>query len=93
LNYIIEQDHRGVKQRVYPMLGFKGFRDATNAIKGIELAQKIREGQCGTSGVIVREGARVPHMWGEPRGFDIWLGDTDLPAKNCSPRRARPCPT
>jgi hypothetical protein len=45
------------------MLGFKRFRNATIAITGIELAQKIRKGQFDTSGVIVREGARVPHMW------------------------------
>jgi len=33
------------------------------AVKGTGPAQKIREGQCDTSGVIAREGARVPHMW------------------------------
>jgi hypothetical protein len=45
------------------MLGFKRFRSATIAIKGVELAQKIRKGQFDTSGVIVREGVRVPHVW------------------------------
>ncbi|MCA1636075.1 MAG: IS6 family transposase [Acidobacteria bacterium] len=64
LNNIIEQDHRRVKQRIYPMLGFKRFRNAVIAITGIELAQKIRKGQFDTSGVINREGARVPHVWG-----------------------------
>ena len=63
LNNLIEQDHRRVKQRVYPMLGFKRFRNATIAIKGIELAQQIRKGQFDTSEVIVREGARVSHVW------------------------------
>jgi transposase-like protein len=63
LNNLIEQDHRRVKQRVYPMLGFKSFRNAAIAITGMELAQKIRKGQFDTSGVIVRKGARVPHMW------------------------------
>jgi len=43
LNNIIEQDHRRVKQRLYPMLGFKNFRNAAVAISGIELAQKIRK--------------------------------------------------
>jgi len=59
LNNIIEQDHRRVKQRLYPMLGFNGFRNATTAITGIELAQKIRKGQFDTSAVIVRAGANV----------------------------------
>jgi transposase-like protein len=63
LNNIIEQDHRRVKQRIYPMLGFKRFRNAAIAITGIELAQKIRKGQFDTSGVIVSGGARVPHVW------------------------------
>ena len=64
LNNLIEQDHRRVKQRIYPMLGFKRFRNAVIAITGIELAQKIRKGQFDTSGVIDGEGARVPHVWG-----------------------------
>ena len=38
LNNLIERDHRRVKQRVYPMLGFKRFRDAAITISGIELA-------------------------------------------------------
>jgi transposase-like protein len=63
LNNLVEQDHRRVKQRVYTMLGFKRFRNATIAIKGIELAQKIRKGQFDTSTVKVREGARVSHVW------------------------------
>jgi transposase-like protein len=62
LNNIIEQDHRRVKQRIYPMLGFKSFRNATIAITGIELAQKIRKRQFNTSAVKVREGARVSHV-------------------------------
>jgi transposase-like protein len=63
LNNLVEQDHRRVKQRVYPLLGFKRFRNATIAITGIEPAQKIRKGQFDMSGVIVREEARVPHVW------------------------------
>jgi transposase-like protein len=37
LNNLIEQDHRGVKQRIAVMLGFKGFRNAAVTIAGIEL--------------------------------------------------------
>jgi transposase-like protein len=35
LNNLIEQDHRGVKQRIAVMLGFKEFRNAAIAIAGI----------------------------------------------------------
>lgn len=62
LNDLVEQDHRKVKQRIYPRLGFKSFRNATIATTGIELAQKIRKGQFDTSAVIDREGMRVSHV-------------------------------
>jgi transposase-like protein len=42
LNNLIEQDHRNVKQRYYPMLGFKIFRNAKVTLSGIELANKIK---------------------------------------------------
>jgi len=38
LNNLIEQDHRRVKQRIRPMLGFKRFDNAVVTISGIELA-------------------------------------------------------
>ena len=45
LNNLVEQDHRRVKQRVRPMLGFKRFDNAAVTISGIELAEKIKKGQ------------------------------------------------
>ena len=45
LNNLIEQDHRGVKQRIAVMLGFKGFTNAAITITGIELLHRIRKGQ------------------------------------------------
>ena len=45
LNNLIEQDHRGVKLRIGPMLGFKWFRSAAIVIAGIELLRRIRKGQ------------------------------------------------
>jgi transposase-like protein len=45
LNNLIEQDHRGVKAPIGPMLGFKRIRTATVTIAGIELLRRIREGQ------------------------------------------------
>jgi len=48
LNNLIEQDHRRVKQRIRPMLGFKRFDNAVVTIGGIELAEKIKKGQFKT---------------------------------------------
>jgi transposase-like protein len=45
LNNVIEQDHRRIKQRVRPMLGFKRFETAAVMIRGIELAEKIKKHQ------------------------------------------------
>ena len=45
LNNLVEQDHRRVKQRIRPMLGFKRFDNAAVTISGIELAEKIKKGQ------------------------------------------------
>ena len=45
LSNVVEQDHRRVKQRIGPMLGFKRFNSAATTIRGIELAVKIKKGQ------------------------------------------------
>ena len=45
LNNVIEQDHRRIKQRVRPMLGFSRFETAAVTIRGIELAEKIKKQQ------------------------------------------------
>ena len=47
LNNIVEQDHRGVKRRTRPMLGFKSLTSATATLDGIETAHMIRKGQLG----------------------------------------------
>ena len=62
LNNMIEQDHRRVKQRVYPMLGFKRFGNATVTICGVELAHKIKKGQFDTSELRL-EGVRAQELW------------------------------
>jgi transposase-like protein len=63
LNNLIEQDHRRVKQRVYPMLGFKRFSNAAVTISGIELAQKIRKRQFDIAKISKSRVMRVAHMW------------------------------
>ena len=45
LNNIIEQDHRAIKRRTWPMLGFKTFRCARILLGGIELMHMIKKGQ------------------------------------------------
>jgi transposase-like protein len=45
LNNIVEQDHRAIKRRTRPMLGFKNFRCASILLGGIEVAHMIAKGQ------------------------------------------------
>ena len=50
LNNIAEQDHRFIKKRTRPMLGFKSFLSAKITIAGIENVRMIQKGQImGTS--------------------------------------------
>ena len=58
LNNLIEQDHRRVKQRTRPMLGFKRLDHAAVTISGIELAEKVKKGQFKT----VKFGSRKASM-------------------------------
>src|SRR6201987_651359 len=62
LNNLIEQDHRGVKQRIAVMLGFKGFATAAITIAGIELMHRIRKGQFGLGRLGV-QGRLAPAVW------------------------------
>jgi transposase-like protein len=62
LNNLIEQDHRGVKQRTGPMLRFKRFENAVVTISGIKLAAKIKKGQLKT-GKLGGSKARMSEQW------------------------------
>jgi transposase-like protein len=55
LNNLVEQDHRGVKARTSPMLGFKRFRSASIVIAGIELVRGIYKSQFDLSKLGVHE--------------------------------------
>ncbi len=48
LKNVVEQDHRFIKRRIRPMLGFKSFDSASATLDGIEVAQMIRKGQFGS---------------------------------------------
>ena len=62
LNNLIEQDHRRVKQRYYPMLGFKQFAHAEVTLSRIELEQKIKKAQFDLSS-IKRKGVGMAQIW------------------------------
>ena len=62
LNNLIEQDHRRIKQRVRPMLGFKRFETAAVTICGIELAAKIRKHQFNLE-PLTRKATTAPELW------------------------------
>ncbi|MBW4091504.1 MAG: IS6 family transposase [Proteobacteria bacterium] len=62
LNNLIEQDHRRVKSRIGPMLGFKRFKTAALTIAGIELLRRIRKGQFNLGRLRLRD-RRAPAVW------------------------------
>ena len=62
LNNLIEQDHRGVKLRIGPMLGFKRFRTAAITIAGIELLRRISKGQFNLARLRLQD-RRAPAVW------------------------------
>jgi transposase-like protein len=45
LNNCIEQDHRAIKRRVRPMMGFKSMNSARAILGGIEMVHMMRRGQ------------------------------------------------
>jgi transposase-like protein len=62
LNNLIEQDHRGIKSRTGPMLGFKNFDCAATTIAGIELLHRIRKGQFALGSLRLKD-QTVPALW------------------------------
>ena len=45
LNNRIEQDHRAIKRRIRPMMGFKSMSSARAILGGIEMVHMMRKGQ------------------------------------------------
>jgi transposase-like protein len=62
LSNVIEQDHRRIKQRVRPMLGFKRFETASVTIRGIELAEKIDKQQFNLK-PLTRKATTALELW------------------------------
>jgi hypothetical protein len=64
LNNVVEQDHRRIKQRIRPMLGFKRFEPAAVTIRGIELAEKIKKNQLNLR-LLTKKPVTVRALWAE----------------------------
>ena len=62
LNNLIEQDHRGVKLRIGPMLGFRWFKTAATVIAGIELLRRIYKGQFNLARLRLKD-TSTPTVW------------------------------
>jgi IS6 family transposase len=62
LSNLIEQDHRGVKLRTGPMLGFKRFETAALTIPGIELLRRIHKGRFNLRRLRLK-GRSPPAIW------------------------------
>ena len=72
LNNMVEQDHRRVKQRIRPMLGFKRFDNAVVTISGIELAEKIKKGQFKT-GKLGGCDATMTELWNAALAIRVFM--------------------
>jgi len=62
LNNLIEQDHRGIKSRTRPMLGFKNFSSAAVTIAGVELLRRIHKAQFSLSRLRLKDHT-APALW------------------------------
>src|SRR5882757_6015282 len=62
LNNLVEQDHRGVKLRIAPMLGFKWFRTAAIVTAGIALLRRIYKGQFNFARLHLKDRS-TPAVW------------------------------
>ena len=59
---LIEQDHRGIKFRTGPMLGFKNYDCAAITIAGIELLRRIGKNQFALRRLHIKD-LTMPAIW------------------------------
>ena len=85
LNNLIEQDHRRVKLRIGPMLGFKWFRTAAITIAGIELLRRIHKDQFDLHGLRLKDRS-TPAVWTRclQRNKTANIGPYESPISNCT---------
>jgi transposase-like protein len=63
LNNVVEQDHRRIKQRIPPMLGFKRFETVAVPIRAaFQLAEKIKKQQFNLK-PLTSEATTAPEIW------------------------------
>ena len=62
LNKLIEQDHRGIKSRTRPILGFKNFFSAAITIAGVEPLRRIHTDQFAVTSLRIKSQA-APALW------------------------------
>lgn len=62
LNNLIEQDHRGIKSRTRPMLGFKSFSSAVITIAGVELLRRVHKDQFALGRLRLKDQS-APVLW------------------------------
>ena len=62
LNNLIEQDHRGIKSRPGPTLGFKRFDYAAITIAGVQLLRRIHKDQFALGHLRLKDQA-APAIW------------------------------
>jgi len=59
LNHLVEQDHRAIKRRTHPMMGFGSIHTAAKLIAGIAIMHAIKKGQLACDqGLIVSDADR-----------------------------------
>jgi len=63
LNNIVEQDHRAIKRRCAPMLGFKSIATAAVTLAGIELAHRIHKQQFSFGRGRRRRPSSLKELW------------------------------
>jgi DDE domain len=73
-NNVVEQDYRGIKRKVRPMMGFKSFWSASVTLAGIELMQKIRKGSLKATG----RGRPAQQFYSLATRLSWWRGTTPL---------------
>ena len=63
---MIEQDHRFVKRRVNPGLGFGSFDPAERTLQGYEVMNVIRKGQLrdARKGAVLSQNAVIAELFG-----------------------------
>lgn len=62
LNNLVEQDHRGIKSRTLPMLGFENFSSAATTLAGVELLRRIHKDQFSLSRLRLKD-KTAPALW------------------------------